>query len=255
MPPPGQEPERHGSVGAVQRLVVAPSPEKTRIASASAARLLRPSSVRGRSACVNSVSTSSASRSATLDGGDALAVTRRVRVDDQERALHATSMPARAGGDPTRQAGRRRVPRMPSSSSAEEAVGELVRVAARAAATCRPSWPPRARAARRSRRRGRCAARRARRPRGRARGSAPRSGGARRRTARGARPRGSATRARRRSRRRAGRRRRARCARSARRIRSTAGRSSGTASSAAWKASAPSHATSQSRSSFDSMWW
>ena len=58
-----------------------------------------------------------------------------------------------------------------------------------------PVRRPRARAARRCRRRDRCGARRARGPRGRARGSAPRSGGARRRRPRGARPRGSATRA------------------------------------------------------------
>ena len=41
--------------------------------------------------------------------------------------------------------------------------------------------------------------------------------------------------------------------RSAARIRSTTGPSSGTSSSAAWNASAPSRATSQSRSAFDSM--
>src|SRR5581483_11931200 len=45
-----------------------------------------------------------------------------------------------------------------------------------------------------------------------------------------------------------------RCARSASRIRSTTGPSSGTVSSPAWKAAAPSLATSQRRSAFDSMW-
>ena len=62
------------------------------------------------------------------------------------------------------------------------AVGELVGAHGPAAATCRPSSPPRGRGAPRSRRRGRCGARPAPRPRGRARGRAPRSAAARRRS-------------------------------------------------------------------------
>ena len=176
-----------------------------------------------------------------LDGVEPLA---RARAPAASVTRLANGLTISVGAHAPARLRRRRVPAHAVDEQREEAVGELVGVAARLSATCTPSSPPRGRAAPPRSRRDRSGGRRGHAPRGGARGSAPRSGAARRRTPRAGRPRGSATPGRTRWRRRAARRRRAggRAARAG--SSRPAAASSGIPSSAAWKAAAPSRSVS-----------